>query len=406
MPAGGDVHGEEVQPIVDALAARLGRSVAVDDPAIRLIAASRHFGDEDAVRVRSVLDRRVPATIVRWINRQGVAGWTAPGRLPENPGLGMRARICAPVRCNGMHLGYLWLLDPDGGTSEEELRAAGEAADAVGIALYRRILLDERERSHEESALRLLLSPEPEDRRTAADEIRDTRLLADTRHAALLVVELDGDPSEVPEDVSAALEAALAELRRSRPPRSTLVLARRHRAVLALFSGRPIAEAELLSPARRLRERFGELTGGRDCVIGVSASHQGGDAVLAGHREAGVAVRAARHLPMFAPVASWSSLGPFALLLRLDAEELARGLPLPGVRELLTDHSALAATVEEYLDRAGDVAATSAALHIHRTTLYHRLRRVESISGLRLDSGLDRLTLHLALKLAGFTGMA
>ncbi|GAA5168077.1 helix-turn-helix domain-containing protein [Pseudonocardia eucalypti] len=414
MPAGGDVHGEEVQPIVDALAARLGRSVAVDDPAIRLIAASRHFGDEDAVRVRSVLDRRVPATIVRWINRQGVAGWTVPGRLPENPELGMRPRICAPVRCNGMHLGYLWLLDPDGGTSEEELRAAGEAADAVGIALYRRMLLDERERSHEESALRLLLSPEPEDRRSAADEIRDTRLLADTRHAALLVVELDGDPSDVPEEVpedvpeavSAALEAAVAELRRSRPPRSTLVLARRHRAVVALFGGRPIGEAELLSPARRLRERFGELTGGRDCVIGVSASHQGGDAVLAGHREAGVAVRAARHLPMFGRVASWSSLGPFALLLRLDAEELARELPLPGVRELLTDHSALAATVEEFLDRAGDVAATSAALHIHRTTLYHRLRRVEAITGLRLDSGLDRLTLHLALKLAGFTGMA
>ncbi|MGW4031263.1 helix-turn-helix domain-containing protein [Streptomyces sp. NPDC004838] len=30
----------------------------------------------------------------------------------------------------------------------------------------------------------------------------------------------------------------------------------------------------------------------------------------------------------------------------------------------------------------------------------HRLKRVEAITGLDLDNGLDRLTLHLALKLS------
>ena len=49
----------DLQSIVDDLAERLHRSVAIDDPAIRLLAASRHFGDEDAVRVGSVLNRAV-----------------------------------------------------------------------------------------------------------------------------------------------------------------------------------------------------------------------------------------------------------------------------------------------------------------------------------------------------------
>jgi PucR C-terminal helix-turn-helix domain len=37
---------------------------------------------------------------------------------------------------------------------------------------------------------------------------------------------------------------------------------------------------------------------------------------------------------------------------------------------------------------------------VHRTTLYHRLNRVEQVSGLSLRDGRDRLLLHLALRLS------
>ncbi|MBK6010452.1 helix-turn-helix domain-containing protein [Streptomyces sp. MBT53] len=60
----------------------------------------------------------------------------------------------------------------------------------------------------------------------------------------------------------------------------------------------------------------------------------------------------------------------------------------------------LVRSAEEFLDRAGDSGSTAQAMHVHRTTLYHRLKRVETITGLSLDDGMDRLTLHLALKLA------
>ena len=59
----------------------------------------------------------------------------------------------------------------------------------------------------------------------------------------------------------------------------------------------------------------------------------------------------------------------------------------------------LVTTLETYLDRAGDAQATAAALFIHRTTLYHRLRRIAEISGADLRDGDDRLALHVGLRM-------
>ncbi|MFJ7215047.1 PucR family transcriptional regulator [Amycolatopsis sp. NPDC098790] len=390
---------DDVQPIIDALANRLGRSVAVDDPSIRLIAASRHFGDEDAIRTRSVLDREVPRAIVQWVKARGVAGWTGPGHLPADAELGISPRVCAPVRCNNLLLGYLWLIDAEQQIGAEELRLTAEVADSVGLVLYRRMLHKERERSQEESTLRMLISPEREDRRHAIDDLLNENLLAATAHIAVFVIEV----AEGGEGDAVALESAVEQVRRALPPRSTLTLVQQRKAIIVVTGARPAGEQHLRSLADIVRRRFTEVSPGqRGCVVGISASHAGLDSAALGHREAGTAVRAARMLPMFGPVASWSALGPFGLLLRVDLDELTEALPLPGLKELLADpaHSGLVTTVEEFLDRAGDVNATAEALHVHRTTLYHRLRRAETVTGLSLNNGLDRLTLHLALKLS------
>ncbi|PWR17265.1 hypothetical protein DKT69_01110 [Micromonospora sicca] len=41
---------------------------------------------------------------------------------------------------------------------------------------------------------------------------------------------------------------------------------------------------------------------------------------------------------------------------------------------------------------------------MHRTTLYYRLQRVESLADRDLKDGNERLCLHLALKLGRLTG--
>ena len=72
--------------------------------------------------------------------------------------------------------------------------------------------------------------------------------------------------------------------------------------------------------------------------------------------------------------------------------ELLALLETDGGRELVR-------TIEAYLDRAGDARATAEALHVHRTSLYYRLTRFQTLSGLDLGNGNDRLAVHLALKL-------
>ena len=44
-------------------------------------------------------------------------------------------------------------------------------------------------------------------------------------------------------------------------------------------------------------------------------------------------------------------------------------------------------------------------LCIHRSTLYYRLKRIADITGTDLNSGLDRFTLHLELKLFRLTSV-
>jgi DNA-binding PucR family transcriptional regulator len=109
----------------------------------------------------------------------------------------------------------------------------------------------------------------------------------------------------------------------------------------------------------------------------------------------------ASRVPAFAPVATWSSLGVYRMLASVPAEAIH-----PGVTALLasTEHAPLLETLETYLDSAGSAVETSKALRLHRTSLYYRLQRVESLTGTDLKNGSDRLMLHLSLKLARLHG--
>ncbi len=95
----------------------------------------------------------------------------------------------------------------------------------------------------------------------------------------------------------------------------------------------------------------------------------------------------------------WSMLGAERLVAQLPPPSAAGDLPAPLVR-LLREQPELARTLAAFLDAAGDVKATAEALSLHRSGLYYRLRRIEALSGLELDSGEDRLLAHLAVRLA------
>ena len=102
-------------------------------------------------------------------------------------------------------------------------------------------------------------------------------------------------------------------------------------------------------------------------------------------------------------VARWAELRAQRLLTALPPTALD-DVP-PGLRALLDGgHDQLVLTLETYLDHAGDVKSTAAALWLHRTSLYYRLRRIEEVASVDLSRGEDRLLCHVALRLARLTG--
>ena len=99
-------------------------------------------------------------------------------------------------------------------------------------------------------------------------------------------------------------------------------------------------------------------------------------------------------------VLEWPELGVHRLLSAGTDAALREAMLTPGVARLIAEGGPeLVRTATVYLDEAGSAQRTAQALGIHRQTLYHRLERIERLSGLNLDSGQDRLQLHLALTL-------
>ncbi|RNL61951.1 PucR family transcriptional regulator [Nocardioides marmoriginsengisoli] len=402
MPSGVESlsKSENLQELIDSFAERLQRSVALDDPSLSLIAASRHFGDEDTVRVQSVLGRGVAPDLQATVLSLGIADLDGPGRIAPPADLGAKPRICAPVRCAGVLLGYLWLID-DGLVGDDELRDTAIVADQAGMMLYRRELFLQRKQTRCSSLVRDLISADEPTRGAAELEALDEELVPPHAKVSVGVVR-PAAPSEQSGD-SAFLTVAQRATSMSTDP-AVLCLPRPQELVVLVAHthedpDHPIAVTRRLSAAVADRLGVGTITG-----IGRQWAHLK-DAHRA-YQEALVAVRAARFLPAMGDLVTWDSLGVYALLAKLDPEEIAPGAESSPLGRLAASKNGdvLASTAETYLDLAGSIQRSAEALHVHRATLYQRLARIEAVTGLDLDDGGDRLTLHLALKLARLTG--
>lgn len=399
----------DLQSIVDDLAERLQRSVAIDDPSIRLIAASRHFGDEDALRIRSVLDRSIVPAVVEHLFAQGIARWTCPGVVAIENAL---PRLCAPVRCNGMLLGYLWLIDAGGAFTEAEIAAADEAAATAGTVLYRRLLLHERSKARQEAILRELVSPDAAVRGLAIADLHAEQLFGDDfGHFTVLSVQ-----RRTAEDAAAhqvAFESALEEGVRAVTDDVALMVANRARGWILLVQRHPPARALVDTIADRVTTRLRRLTDPTTrLAFGLGNTVTDLRSVALSYEHAMLAARAALLLPGTGDLARWGELGPYELLLKLPADDLLTTALTPAVAALeeADHHSVLIGTLMTFFDHAGNIQRTADSLTIHRATLYQRLKRIEQITGCSLDNGDDRLVLHLGLKLrtlaAAYRGQA
>ncbi|MFC4585672.1 PucR family transcriptional regulator [Sphaerisporangium corydalis] len=343
----------DLQEIVDDIARVLDASATLEDRTFQLLAYAAQSGDIDTVRRESILRRRASDEVRSYFEGYGIATATGPVRIPADDGLGVLARVCVPLRHREVTYGYLWLLD-SGDLDDGRLATVAPLVGRAATALAQ----EARSRQDLGARLRDLLSADPEVRAGAGLDLPGPVAAIAVQSASGQVVPLWTLPRGVLAGAGDPLTAVLA----------------------------PAAQAR--SVATRVQEMYGT-------AAGVGGAREDPGEAWRSWREATLALRAAQRVPRFAPVADWSALGAYRLLVRLSAAELA---------DLAAEVSALDAelsrTVETYLDRGGQARETAARLGVHRQTLYYRLAKAGRLTGLDLADGESRLALHLGLKAA------
>ncbi|KPC84779.1 PucR family transcriptional regulator [Streptomyces sp. NRRL S-4] len=398
----------ELQGLVDAFGARPGRSLAVDDARLKLLAYNAHTGDVDDARIESVMHRGVSTALVTHVCEQGAAQTSDVFTLPPCPRIGITMeRVGMPIRHDDALLGYVWLIGSDGPVGDRDVELLREAAAQAALVLHRGRLGVEATRSHARELVRDLVAPDQALRTEAG------AALVEEEHAvagpvAVLVAMVGGEESEpLAEERRLALELAVDRCRRRLPPSRGLALTRPdHALLLTIWPGvrSQVIERNAAELAEVLREKLVAelgLGGAALCWVGVGGPRPRLTETFSSYEEARRAAEVARITRTLGHVVAHTQLGVYALLGKLTPDELAEGTH-PGLRLLLSNpaHRGLVKTLRVYLDHAGDARHAATALHIHRSTLYKRLHRVEQLTGLRLDVGDDRLAAHLGLKAA------
>ncbi|MFI8825639.1 PucR family transcriptional regulator [Streptomyces sp. NPDC053431] len=390
----------ELQALVDELAERLGRSVAVDDPLVRMVCTSRHFGDEDPVRIGTLLQGRADNAAIRHVLAQGVTRWSRPGFIDGRDDLGLLPRYVVPLRERGHLLGLLVVVVPERALGEPETAAIARAADAVSAQMYgEHIAADSRKTDERELALELV-GTDLAARTAARRRGRELGLLGAAEHVLVTVVQLSCG-TELVRQSEAALWGALEGFRQTRSAQGLIAIGK-ERAMLLQLRDRPPGPDEVAAQSARILDELRTfLDPSADPVIGVGGRHPGLLDASTSYEQALVAARAARRLPALKNVGDWDLLGELAVLLQLPEHALTMSLIPKPLRTLAEAHGGdrLRDTLRCFLDHAGSIPRTADALGIHRTSLYYRLRQIQQITGLDLDDGAHRLTLHLGLRI-------
>lgn len=401
-----------LQEIIESASHELGRPVAIDDRHLRLLAHTEHSPEEvDEVRMLSVLKRTFPAKVIEWVESHGVRSAGAPVVLAANESLGMDARVCAPIRCHGHLLGYLWLTDRDGSLTGAELERAAEIAEETGVVLYREMLLRDLDRGREREFIRDVLSHDLRVRHDAMAQLGELDLFVARGAVAVLVATLpqpnDGRSSE---GARMAVDVSMTRMRRTLGPKHGLHLLRPDHALLIVSLADPllrchgtVAFGERLH--QELSDALGDVADARR-IVAIGGTVPGIEHAAGSYAQALQASTVAETLTSFGDVVRWDDLGIYKMLAALPLDGLGANIIPPNLRTLIAEprHHTLVRTLECYLDQAGDVQATAARLFLHRTSLYHRLHRIETLMEVDLKDGDDRLSLHLGLKFARLQG--
>lgn len=422
LPSIADTQRTEIQGAVDELSQLIGSPVTLETTTFQLIAHSRHIGKIDPARQLTILQRSVPAEIVRALYDAGVMrrlnGTKDPIRIPGVASVGLGERVAMPVRIHNAILGYIWVQETGRRLTEADSKALIRAARILGPYLRqaRRSQLD-RQKSIS-GLLWRLLSGETNDpfQIQSMARILDVRVPAPYRVAIISLsppkesnprdgqyyqVKLDELISTLTDFISAIdFELGMVSLwttmeyelflligpKRDGPARDPLS---------ALSEIADFGRQEVRSRGFRFALGVSQLAESLDkakehCQEALRCARIGGllQGTYANFAVADVLGPLQLFLPQLRELPAMSCVGVQHHVRKLRQAEHRSVLGFPALE-----------TLEKYLDAGGDVRRAASSLGIHTNTLNYRLRRIIAVTGLDFSDGIQRLAVHVELKL-------
>jgi hypothetical protein len=397
---------DRIQRMVDDLGAALALPVSIDDHNFRLQFYSPQLGMVDRVRVESILFRDSPEPAKSWVRSHGVAAARGPVLVPASEELGLLPRVCIPIPHDDVLLGYLWIIDAEGTLTESGRRRATDTAASIAPLMFRRLFLERLDRASERSAMAQLVDERPEIQRqgfaalhaSQSGGILPARIVivqvrTQVRAQATGGTEEPGDA----EAIALTLEVALETARGSVTPNILHLLRQDDRAVVLLSQDAARRAMTEDGAGERLVRWLAERLEHDDIVLGVGRLAESAEAIRRSYEEARDAVEVARRTSRGRTMLTARWLGPHRVLLGLSTEEL-RAIADDALGPILEERSGtLLETLEAFLDAGGDVVSVATALDLHRSSVYPRLQRLETLLDADLSDGQVRFALQHAL---------
>lgn len=383
------LEGGDLKQLADTLAGLINQSVSIENSRFEALAGANISAFDEARRY-TLREGRTDPRLVRALRERGdlntIRGTLRPLALPALPEVGLEMeRILAPVVVHGEIHGYVWIIADGRPLTDIDHMAIESGATIAALMMLHQEAVQNAEMSLRGSFLARLIEGDEGRRALLADQALRFGIDLNAPWRLLLVA--------APE--------------RQRPSRlhrriHQLAAAEDWPAVVGQFAGQVLllmaAEQEHDALGARLRRLA------RGLRISVSAAQRGAGKVRVAWEQCQQALQIARRLEL-PPVTEHAQLGYLLTLWQAGPQELERNPHAPALRRLQQEQQAdLFHTLETWLDLGANSARTARAMHIHRSTLNYRLKRIREICGDPLSEPSARLDLLLALKLLRLFG--
>ncbi|TFD58960.1 PucR family transcriptional regulator [Cryobacterium suzukii] len=398
------MRGADIDQAVAIIAEHLDRALSLADLEGKLLAYSAHHATADRVRTNFVLSKVVPPDVSDWQLSHGIATAVRPVPVPANAELEMLGRVCVPLLARGFRVGYLWVLQLDDELEPDailqELRGIRRELDSLA-----ELLLD---RTNADSAGR------------RANESQFLAACSGDRDALVSVGGWPGVHGRGPWRLAMLVDRGTNA--RRNPAESILL----HRLSAlqttlgidaVLFSAGTETQAVLLLhdvidgfDGSEVLRRFGlevARRGGQPpapVLLGLSEPFSDLRRLPGAYAEARSAVQAAWVDAQLGPLVSFRATGVYQFLAVEGRDVVPTESALFSELRDLDHNGELLPVLELLYDKNGSVAEVAEQLHLHRTSIYNRLRRIRSLIGVDPLGGQARLELHLALKAERWAG--